>query len=110
MFTQKNFSRRDFLKTGSIAAGFSLLGYGRVWAGLEKTDTRPNILWITCEDVGPELGCYGDKYAVTPKIDKLAAMGMRYRVAWSNFRALTPTTVIQLNNPLSANIAKILIS
>ena len=23
----------------------------------------PNILWITCEDTGPQLGCYGDAYA-----------------------------------------------
>ena len=21
---------------------------------------RPNILWITCEDLSPVLGCYGD--------------------------------------------------
>ena len=26
----------------------------------------PNILWITSEDNGKELGCYGDKYSVTP--------------------------------------------
>ena len=29
---------------------------------------RPNILWITSEDNGPHLGCYGDEYATTPKI------------------------------------------
>jgi hypothetical protein len=32
----------------------------------------PNILWITCEDTGPELGCYGDTYAKTPNLDEFA--------------------------------------
>ena len=27
---------------------------------------HPNILWITSEDHGPEMGCYGDKLANTP--------------------------------------------
>ena len=39
---------------------------------------RPNILWISCEDMSPDLGCYGDAYAVTPNIDRLAAQGVRY--------------------------------
>lgn len=33
---------------------------------------RPNILWITSEDNGPHLGCYGDDYAVTPHLDALS--------------------------------------
>ena len=104
MFMQKNLSRRDFLKTSSIAAGSALLGKSKVWAGPEKTDTRPNILWVTCEDVGPELGCYGDKYAVTPNIDRLAAMGMRCRVAWSNAPVCAParTTIITGVYPTSS--------
>lgn len=28
----------------------------------------PNILWISWEDVSQTFGCYGDDYAVTPKI------------------------------------------
>ena len=44
---------------------------------------RPNILWLTSEDNGPQLGCYGDSYAVTPNIDALSARGMRYLHAWS---------------------------
>ena len=32
----------------------------------------PNILWITSEDNGPELGCYGDKYSKSPNLDGLA--------------------------------------
>jgi N-sulfoglucosamine sulfohydrolase len=39
---------------------------------------RPNILWISTEDISPHLGCYGDKTAKTPNIDKLAAQGIRY--------------------------------
>jgi N-sulfoglucosamine sulfohydrolase len=45
---------------------------------------RPNILWITSEDNSPYLGCYGDKLAVTPNLDKLAAEGLRYRHAYAN--------------------------
>ncbi len=44
---------------------------------------RPNILWITCEDMSPNLGCYGDRYAITPNLDRLAAEGVRYTRAFS---------------------------
>ena len=30
---------------------------------------KPNILWLTSEDHGPEMGCYGDELAVTPNVD-----------------------------------------
>lgn len=45
--------------------------------------TRPNILWLTCEDTGPQLGCYGDPYANTPNIDRLAGRSVRYKTVWS---------------------------
>ena len=44
---------------------------------------RPNILWITCEDISPNLGCYGDRYARTPVLDGLAAAGVRYTDAYA---------------------------
>lgn len=50
----------------------------------------PNILWITCEDTGPQLGCYGDTYAETPHLDRLAGRGMRYLNAWSNAPVCAP--------------------
>jgi len=43
---------------------------------------RPNILWITCEDISPNLGCYGDSYARTPVLDRLASRGVRYSEAY----------------------------
>lgn len=39
---------------------------------------RPNVLWISAEDISPDLGCYGDPYATTPSIDAFAAEGVRY--------------------------------
>ena len=46
---------------------------------LNARDTRPNILWITIEDWGPELSCYGTKGIHTPNVDKLASDGIRYQ-------------------------------
>jgi uncharacterized sulfatase len=60
------------------------------------TTDRPNILWITSEDHGPHLGCYGDPVASTPNVDRLASKGMRYTHAWSNAPVCAParTTLI----------------
>ena len=43
----------------------------------------PNIVWISLEDIGPMMGCYGDEYARTPVFDRLAAEGIRYTKAHS---------------------------
>lgn len=48
------------------------------------TSDRPNIVWITCEDLSPHLGCYGDDLAITPTLDKLATEGVRYTQAFAN--------------------------
>lgn len=44
--------------------------------------TRPNILLIVSEDNGPELACYGDPYAKTPHLDRLADQGIRFERAY----------------------------
>ena len=48
--------------------------------GLRAADPpdRPNILWLSCEDISAHLGCYGDKLATTPNLDRLAERGVRY--------------------------------
>lgn len=50
---------------------------------VENLGFRPNILWITCEDITPTLGCYGDSAAFTPTLDQLAREGVRYTNAYS---------------------------
>jgi N-sulfoglucosamine sulfohydrolase len=43
---------------------------------------RPNILWITAENCGPDFGCYGYPTVTTPNVDRLAREGLRYRLAF----------------------------
>ncbi len=66
-------------------------------------DGRPNILWITSEDHGPHMGCYGDSYATTPNVDALAKRGMLYAQCWSNAPVCAParTTIITGMYPTS---------
>ncbi len=51
----------------------------------------PNILWISLEDISPDLGCYGDAYAVTPNIDRLAAEGCRYTHVFTHAGVCAPS-------------------
>jgi len=45
--------------------------------------TQPNILWLSCEDLSPRMGCYGDHTVPTPNIDRLAREGIRYTNAFT---------------------------
>ena len=51
----------------------------------------PNILWIVSEDNGPQLGCYGDPYARTPNLDRLAAAGVRFANAFVPYALCSPS-------------------
>jgi N-sulfoglucosamine sulfohydrolase len=53
-------------------------------------DEKPNILWITCEDLSLVLGCYGDTVAYTPNLDRFAEGGVRYANAFATAPLCTP--------------------
>src|SRR5438067_2256450 len=52
---------------------------------------RPNILWITCEDISPHVHCFGDDSAITPHLDRLAAEGVRYTNAFAPIGVCAPS-------------------
>jgi N-sulfoglucosamine sulfohydrolase len=56
-----------------------------------KEASRPNILLLVSEDNGPELGCYGDPSARTPRIDQLAAEGVRFDRAFVPYSVCSPS-------------------
>ncbi|MEI8380744.1 MAG: sulfatase-like hydrolase/transferase [Planctomycetota bacterium] len=55
------------------------------------TAAPPNIIWIVSEDHGPHLGCYGDSFATTPNVDRLASRGLKFSRCWSNAPVCAPT-------------------
>jgi len=77
--------RRTFLST-----------VGATGLSAQAAAKKPNILWITCEDIGPHLGACGDKYSVTPNLDELAKTSTIFMNAWSNAPVCAParTTII----------------
>jgi N-sulfoglucosamine sulfohydrolase len=58
--------------------GISVASLCSINAAGQQAQKRPNILWISTEDLSPHLGCYGDELAKTPNLDRLAAQGIRY--------------------------------
>jgi uncharacterized sulfatase len=73
---KRQFSRRSFIRATAVSATTCVL------PGMARTDaaseTRPNIVWLSCEDISPHIGCFGDDNAITPNIDQLAREGVRY--------------------------------
>ncbi|MEQ1859998.1 MAG: sulfatase-like hydrolase/transferase [Chthoniobacteraceae bacterium] len=52
---------------------------------------RPNILWLTAEDMSPNLGCYGDPQASTPRLDAFAREAVRFTRAFSTASVCSPS-------------------
>ena len=63
----------------------------------DNPDSKPNILWITAEDMSPMLGCYGDDYAITPHIDALAKRSVRYTHAFATAPVCSPSRSCLIN-------------
>lgn len=54
-------------------------------------EEKPNILWITAEDMSPTLGAYGDTYATTPRLDAFAKESVRYTNAYAAAPVCSPS-------------------
>lgn len=83
--------RRAFLKT-ALAGTAGLAAAARAGAkGPQEPPPRPNILWLSAEDISPLLGCYGDTFAQTPNLDAFAAQGVRYDRAYAHAPVCSPS-------------------
>ena len=77
------------MRTAFILFLGGFLGFGLNLEG--ATTNRPNVVFIAVDDLKPVLGCYGDKLAKTPNIDKLAARGMLFEKAYVNQAVCGPS-------------------
>ncbi len=62
-----------------------------LYCGQTHAADRPNILWLTAEDMSPNLGCYGDDQALTPRLDAFAKEAVRYTRAFATAPVCSPS-------------------
>jgi choline-sulfatase len=67
-------------------AALALLG-GAPLPGAE----RPNVLFLICDDLNCDLGCYGHPMVRSPHIDGLAARGVRFEQAYCQYPLCGPS-------------------
>lgn len=58
---------------------------------------RPNVVMIVADDLGLQLGCYGDALAKTPNIDRVAAEGTRFTRAYCTTASCSASRSVILN-------------
>jgi len=53
---------------------------------------RPNLIWIMADDLGyGELGCYGQQVVATPRLDQMAAQGLRFTQFYAGATVCAPS-------------------
>lgn len=91
-------TRRRLLGLGAAAMGASWLSCSALaqtnapQTNAPRANTsRQNILLITADDLGMQLGCYGDKTVPTPNIDALANQGTRFDRGYVTSASCSPS-------------------
>ena len=72
----------------AVASG---LGPATSRGAAAQAPVRPNIVWISTEDMSPHLGAYGDRFARTPVLDQLARESLRFTHAFTTAPVCAPS-------------------
>lgn len=89
MRTASEFSRRNLFQQ-SLSAGALVAAQG-VLQGAPSERNPPNILYIIQEDIGPQLGCYGEPLVKTPHLDRFASEAVRFTNAFTCAPVCSPS-------------------
>ncbi len=84
----------------------SLVMLALLWTGTaravpaQERAGKPNVLFIAVDDLRTSLGCYGDRLARTPNLDRLASGGLRFNRAYCQQAVCGPSRVSLLTGLL----------
>jgi len=87
-------TRREAIRTmaGAALGGVAALTMGSEARAQAQPQTKPNIIWIMADDLGyGDVGCFGQRTILTPRIDQMAAEGMRYTDCYSGSTVCAPS-------------------
>lgn len=87
-----------------LILGTYLLISGCTPAAKVQEEERPNIIWLIAEDISPALGAYGDEFATTPNIDRLASGGMVYDFALTTAPICAPSRSALISGMYASSI------
>jgi len=93
-------SRRAWLATAAAAAT------APAWVGGRRAhaDRPPNIVFIMADDLGyGDLGCYGQARIQTPRIDAMAAQGMRFTQCYAGSTVCAPSRCVLMTGLHTGN-------
>ena len=66
----------------ALCAGLLVIAYALASSQNATAQTRPNVLFISVDDMNCDLGAYGHPLVKTPNLDRLCKMGVRFDAAY----------------------------
>ena len=83
--------QRTLIFGGFLLFASVLTTFGGLCRADEPAAERPNVLFLICDDLNCDLGCYGHPLVKSPNIDRLAARGVRFTHAYCQYPLCGPS-------------------